>query len=220
MRLAWPLLLVTIIEAATAAPSVSEHFGNIEFDGGQGFIKTLTSDHKSGRPALSPDGRTIAWIHIDRAQSEPDEAGATSLWIADGITGAVRKLAGESHGDDVRSNIINPENAAFSLDGGFVYVTSQLGTVNPGIHQVRVSTGQHRFVVAGALERVIRTGPYRGYLIVNQHRYYDPPKEGSYNASYVIRPDAKEILMIPGSDKDGDPGAVDRWLATKEWKAW
>jgi dipeptidyl aminopeptidase/acylaminoacyl peptidase len=152
--------------------TVSEHFGNIEFADGQGFARTLTTDHKSGHPVLSPDGRTVAWIHIDKT-AEVDQRGETSLWVADGLTGAIRKLSRGTQRDDFRSNIVNPYNAAFSLDGGFLYVTSELGSVTNGIHQIRLATSQHRFVIEGTLESLIRTGPYRGYLIVWQHRYFE-----------------------------------------------
>jgi hypothetical protein len=208
------------IQSAERA-TVSEHFGNIEFADGQGFAKTLTTDHKSGHPVLSPDGRTVAWIHIDKTE-QVDQRGETSLWVADGLTGAIRKLSRGTQRDDFRSNIVNPYSAAFSLDGGFLYVTSELGSVTNGIHEIRLATDQHKFIIEGTLESAIRTGPYRGYLIVWQHRYFGPPKQGSYDGTYVVRPDAKQIFLIPGSidQTDGGAGAVNRWLASKGWRAW
>ena len=224
-----PILNVTVLAAVAtllpaaalaAQPTVSEHFGNIEFTTSGGLTKELTSDHKSGHPVLSPDGRTIAWIHIDKVAVEPEEAGVTSLWIADGVTGAARKLAGENRDGDAHTFIINPEQAVFSLDGGFLYVNSQMGAVTEGVHQINVTTGQHRFVIDGSVGGVIRTGPYRGYLIVGRHGYRSNPEFGAFNAAYVVRPDAKEVSMIPGSDGYGDSRFVEGWLASKGWKAW
>jgi hypothetical protein len=93
-----------------------------------------------------------------------------------------------------------------------------MGAISPGVQQVNVSTGQHKFVVAGALLKLIRSGPYRGYLIVGQHRYFDPPRVGSYDAAFLIRPDGHVETMIPASDQRAD--AVDDWLKARGWAAW
>jgi hypothetical protein len=220
--LACAALLATAISATALAdaPSVAEHFGNIEYNDGSGFIKVLASDHRSGHPVLSPDGRTVAWVHIEASAARyPDDPGQTSVWIADAKTGSSRRFLGDLSGD-VHVSIINPEAVAFSLDGGFLYVTSQMGATSPGVHQVNVSTGQRKFVAGGGLAKVIRTGPYRGYLIIGQHRYYDPPKIGSYDAAYVIRPDGHEEMMVPGSDDYRRVDAIEEWLRSKGWEAW
>jgi hypothetical protein len=202
-----------------ATRSAAEHFGDIEYSDGSGFTKQLASDHLSGFPVLSPDGRTVAWVHIDNQRPNAgDDPGQTSVWIADGKTGAARRFVGDLAGE-VRNSIINPQSVAFSLDGGFLYVTAQFGATSPGVHEVNVTTGQHRFVAPGALLKLVRSGPYRGYLIVGQHRYYDPPKTGSYNAAYLIRPNGHEALMIPGSENER-PDAVDGWLKAEGWEAW
>lgn len=207
------------VAAQAAPPSVSEEFGNIIFHDGQGVSRPLTSDHHSGKPVLSPDGRTLAWIHVDRkAGDDPNEAGQTSVWIADALTGGGRKLAGSTHDADLRAEIVNPEAVAFSLDGGHLYVTSQLGATSPGIHQIKLGLGTHKFVTGGALNGVIRNGPYRGFLLVGEHRYY--PQGGSYDATFLVRPDGQHMLMIPGSDSD-KPGVdpVNRWLNAHQWTA-
>jgi hypothetical protein len=213
------VLLLDAMPAVAGTPSVIEHFGNIEFNDGSGFIKLLSNDHHSGSPVLSPDGRTVAWIHIEPGTRQaPDDPGQTSVWIADGRTGSSRRFLGDLSSRDMRNFVVNPQGLAFSLDGGFLYVTSQMGAISPGVHEVNVSTGQHKFVVEGALMKVVRTGPYRGFLIVGQHRYFDAPRMGSYDAAYLIRPDGHVETMIPRSDDQAD--AVDEWLKSKGWEAW
>ena len=210
---------LTLHTAAVAAPSVSEEFGNIIFHDAQGVSRPLTSDHHSGKPVLAPDGRTLAWIHVDRkAGDDPLQAGQTSVWIADALSGGGRKLAGSTNDADLKAEIVNPESVAFSLDGGYLYITSQLGATSPGIHQIKLGAGTQRFITGGSLNGVIRNGPYRGFLLVGEHRYY--PQGGSYDATYLVRPDAQHILMIPGSDSDrpGD-NPVKRWLNAHRWTA-
>ena len=206
--------------AAVATPSVSEEFGNIIFHDAQGVSRPLTSDHHSGKPVLSPDGRTLAWIHLDRKppDNDPMAAGQTSVWIADAVSGGARRLAGSIRDADLRAEIVNPEAVAFSLDGGYLYVTSQLGTTSPGIHQIKLGLGTQKFVTGGALNGVIRNGPYRGFLLVGEHRYYT--QGGSYDATFLVRPDGQHVMMLPGSDSDR-PGAdpVKRWLDAHQWRA-
>jgi hypothetical protein len=223
------VICISFITAAFPLPAASqpqlakiyEHFGNIEYSDPTGARRLLTSDHLSGLPTLSPDGRTAAWIHIDRLANRAAEQGdQTSVWIADAKTGAMRKLAGDSGDNNLENEIVNPQSAIFSLDGGYLYVTSELGAVTPGIHQIKISTDQRRFIINGTLIGVLRNGPYRGYLLVAQHSLYAPPKVGAYYAAYVINPDGKTIMMVPHSDDEHNPNAVTNWLTANNWLAW
>jgi hypothetical protein len=217
---ATPLLFAA--SPPTPSPSVSEQFGDIQYDNGQGAKQTLTSDHRSGQPVLSPDGRTIVWIHIDRPSETAGEAStsATSLWIGDGFTATSRKLAGEASAEDLHAAIVDPQAAAFSLDGGYVYVTSSLAPTGPGVHQISIATGQQKFVINGTLRAVLRTGRYRGDLIVDRRVAKAQPEDGTEEAAFVVGTDGKKVIMIPDSDQPGAHDAVERWLAEKGWKAW
>ena len=201
---------------ARAAAGVFEQFGNILYRDANGATRPITFDHHSGSPVLSPDGRTVAWIHIDRegGDPDPDEAGQSSAWVADVVTGGKRKIAGALRNGDLRALIINPSKVEFSLDGGYLYIESALAATSPGIHQVKLGLATERFVAGGALMGVLRTGPYRGYLVIGQHRYH--PQGGSYDGAYVVRPDGKVMFEVPGSEAlDGDP--VHRWLDVQHW---
>ncbi len=211
--------------AAVGRPSVAVHHGDIEFRDGKGSSKQLTSGGKAEDPVLSPDGRTVAWVQVDNEaiasdQQAPHEPGATSLWICDGPTGTARKLAGDLTGKDREAVIQNPSKASFSLDGGFLYVESDLATTSGGVHQLNLTTGKHRFVVAGELKGVIRSGPYRGLLIVSEHRFLDAPLPGASYPFLVVRPDGKEIMTTPVRYDYRDPAAIDRWLKAKGWRVW
>lgn len=157
---------------------------------------------------------------IASEKEAPHEPGATSLWVGDGPTGTARKLAGDLTGKDLEAVIRNPSKATFSLDGGFLYVESDLATVSGGVHQINLATGRHRFVIDGELKGVIRNGPYRGFLIVSEHRFLNAPLPGASYPFFVVRPDGKEVMMTPVMDDYRDPAAIDRWLKAKGWRVW
>ena len=166
--------------------------------------------------ANSPDGRWRAWVSTDRAANDKDD-GLTSLWLTDTRTGSSRLLFRGRPAGTPERNMATFDSPKFSLDGGFVYVNADAWATSSAVHQINVRTGADRFVVAGGLVAVVRTGPYRGYLLVGQHRYR--PKGGSYDPVLLFRPDGKQIMMIPDSDTDEGQPSVDRWLKAKGWTA-
>lgn len=169
--------------------------------------------------AVSPDGRYAAMVvatDIDR----DDGTGNQRLVLEDRRTGAKRRLLTSRHDDDSHRNLTSITAPLFSLDGGFLYFsTSDAAPTSGAVHCVDLKTGAVRFVVGGTALSVIRTGPYRGYLLVQQHRYYDRPEGGSYNPVVVVRPDGHEALVVPGSAIDDGDRAVSPWLAKNGWRA-
>jgi hypothetical protein len=222
-----PNLLLATLLAATAAVAaaatvaqVSERDGNIDYTAAGGAPRALTSGGGFSEPVLAPDGRTVAFIHVDGPPPEGGDGNLTSLWIGDGATGQSRKLIGPHPATDVKENFESFDGPKFSLDGGFVYVSASAWATSPAVHQVSVATGQEHFVIDGAVMSLIRTGQYRGYLLVQRHMYYNSPQGGSYNPVYVVRPDAKQSFIVPGSDKDDGAKSVDVWLKAHGWQAW
>ncbi|MBV8687936.1 MAG: hypothetical protein JOZ90_17020 [Alphaproteobacteria bacterium] len=207
------LLLALLAPAPAAAPSVAVKGGDVEYRAADGTVRRITREGGCEAAALSPDGRTIAFIHVDA----PGDQGTTSLWVADAATGAARRLLAPKADDRPERDLQRVHRPFFSLDGGYVYVEAEAWATSEAIHQVSVATGKERFVVDGWLYGVLRSGPWRGYLVVGQHRYWSAPDYGSYNPVSVIRPDGKVMLRVPGSDKDdGDP-SLRRWLESKGW---
>lgn len=211
---------LAMANAAAAAPSVTMSGGNIVYVDVAGARHALTTGGGYKEPALSPDGHTVAFIHVDGAAASADENAPTSLWIADGLKGGARKLIGHHDSSDIKQVFVSYGGPVFSLDGGFVYVTAQAWATSGAVHQVSLATGQERFIIDGGCEAVIRTGPWRGYLLVTRHMYYPAPRYGSYDPTYVVRPDAKQTFIVPGTDKDDGQDHLTPWLKKNGWQAW
>jgi len=212
------LLALSAGVAAAGTPRVAESGGNIVYTDAAGVAHSLTTSGGFKQPALSPDGHTVAFIHVDGAAPENGDA-PTSLWVADGLTGQARQVIGHHDASDVKDAFMSYDGPVFSLDGGFVYVTAQAWATSGAVHQVSLATGQERFVIDGGCDAVIRTGPYRGYLLVTRHMYWPAPREGSYDPTYVVRPDAKQSFMVPGTDRDDGKDHVTPWLKSHGWTA-
>lgn len=213
--------------AATPAPEVHARHGDVWLDGG-GQAQRLTVLGDVVAVSLSPERRRIALVRLDKApkvETPTGEGDPTSLWIMPARGGApLRRLTRPrgAVGDcpaACRRMLADLETPVWSLDGGFVYVLGAGWVTSGGVHQVDVRTGSERFVIDGNSLRVIRTGPYRGMLLVGRHKYRGPPELGSYDPVDVVRPDGEVVLTVPGSDKDEGDASVAKWLKANGWTA-
>jgi hypothetical protein len=173
---------------------------------------------QASNTATSPDGHYRVSVKVERppAVDGPDH-GITSLWLTDLRTGARQMV--------VRGDNRPTDSAAFdafgephfSMDGKSVYLVVVAGEVSLGTFLVDLRNGAKRFMMYGGVIDVMRTGPYAGCLLVKQHRYWD--KGGSYDPVVLLRPNGREIMMIPGSENDDGTRSVRRWLRKKGWRA-
>jgi len=173
----------------------------------------------SASAATSSDGK--AHVEIRKIRGG-DEDGNGAQAIVYGERGRrERVLLVSKYDDDHRANLANLDTPMFSLDGGYIYFSSSDASPNrSAVHQYNVKTGAIRFVTGGSGLSVIRSGPYRGYILVQKHKYYERPEGGSYNPVFVVRPDGAIQLMVPGSDKVDGERAVRPWLSKNGWRAW
>ena len=170
--------------------------------------------------AKSPDGFYSVSI-VPVGNGDENGSGAQALVLYRGNGDVLRRLVTSRWNDDYSRNLAGLSNPMFSLDGGYLYFNTTDASPNSGyVHQFDLKMNVIRAVCPGWGLRVMRTGPYRGYLIVQTHRYYDPPRLGSYNPVYLVHPSGKKVMMVPGSDNDGGELAIDPWLAKMNWRAW
>jgi hypothetical protein len=170
--------------------------------------------------AKTSDGRySVAIIQIGQGDENGSGSQALVLYRTNG--GVQRRLLVSRWDGDYSRNLASLSNPMFSLDGGYVYFSSTDASPNSGyVHQFDLKMNVVKAVCPGWGLRVMRSGPYRGYLLIQTHRYYDPPRMGSYNPVYLVHPSGKKILMVPGSDNDDGELAIDPWLAKMNWRAW
>jgi hypothetical protein len=205
-----------VASAQDKLPDVRVAQGNLVYLAADGQPRRLLADGQATDPVLSPDGSTVAFIHYDTKEMKD----STSLWLITVADGKIRSLFKSEPNDEPKRNMGTFDNPRFSLDGGYVYVDATAWTTSSAVHQINVKTGQERFVTAGWNNGIIREGPYRGYLLVGQHRYFQKPEPGSYNPVFVVRPDGEETMMVPGSDRDDGETSVAAWLEANGWSAW
>jgi hypothetical protein len=171
--------------------------------------------------ATSPDGQTRVSIRTEAHESTAPAGGPTnSLWISRAGR-AERRLIGPHTGRDAEHQFQSFNHPTFSLDGRFVYVVADAWVTSGAAHQIDTVTGKERYVTSANDLRVVRSGPYRGDLLVRQHRYH--PGGGSYDPLVLVRPDGKVLLQtVPGAGGDSEDHDDDgrAWLKQHAAEAW
>lgn len=168
----------------------------------------------------SPDGLYTASI-VPNGEGDENGSGAQALVLYSTKSNIKRRLLVSKWDGDYARNLANLSKPLFSLDGGYVNFNSSDASPNSGyVHQFDLKLNAVRSICPGSALRVMRSGPYRGYLLVQTHRYWDRPEGGSYNPVFLTHPSGKKIMMVPGSDNDEGELAIDPWLTKMNWRAW
>jgi WD40-like Beta Propeller Repeat len=188
MRIPTLLLLSALAPASALAQSVTARDGNLFYQAsGQAAPRQLTSTGLDGEPALSPDGRTIAFIRRIRGDSIQSVSGpeeATALWII-GVDGSSpRMLVRARYADDPTQMLAGFQHTQFSPNGRQIYFITPAWVTSGAVHAVEVSSGCERFVAPGNTLEVVPSGMYAGHLIVSQHRYFIAG--GSYDWLWLL----------------------------------
>lgn len=205
--------------AQAKAPSVTATNGNIVCADARGRARIITNSGKDDQAVLSPDGHTVAFVRTLKSAQADLDANASELWIGDCVSGNTRRLLMPRVSDEPKERLGSVNNPVFSLNGGFVYVMARAWETADAIHQINIKTGKARFVIDSNSLAVVRNGPYRGYLLTQPHMYRSNG-EGSYDPTYVVRPDGKWKMLVPNTDKGAEIDFTAEWLRTHGWKAW
>ena len=168
-------------------------------------ILQLTRNAKSIDLIESPDGKWIAFVKksnyiIPSNCFYPSKKGeqADEIWIVN-TKEMTKKLLVAPHFScgDVSKVVIDPHNLQFSPDSKTLFFETSAWVTSGAIHAVDVISNHLRFVTDGGELRVVQSGPYKGNIIVNQHRYRFKGNTplGSYNWDWLFTPAGKQIKL-------------------------
>lgn len=200
------LLLWIVIHPAIANKSptyevsspVFSKAGNIYYTQAPGHTLSITHSGKDSDPVLSSDKKWIAFVRISNQIIPEGCDGNTKtkygnqIWIYD-IATKKEKLfvATNFQCNKPEKQIIDPSELTFSPDSKILYFITSAWTTSGALHGININgTSQHFITPANSLE-VITKGTYKGYFIVNEHRYFIPPG-GSYDWYWLVSPDGKD----------------------------
>lgn len=198
-----PMLSILLLLAGKLiAQSVTSEAGNLVYRASADAApRQLTTTGLDSDPALSPDGRTIAFIRRMPGQSVLGPSGyveASALWIMRVDGGGARMLvrARSTHNPEwMLSGLRQPR---VSPDGRLIYFLSSAWTTSGAVHAVDVASGEERFVAPANSLEVVPSGTYAGHLIVSQHRYF--LAGGSYDWLWLLTPEG-EVVGPVGEDE-------------------
>ncbi len=82
----------------------------------------------------------------------------------------------------------------FSINNDKVFFITSAWVTSGEVFAFDLKTQQLSEVTPGnALGIITKAGPYRGMLVVNQHRYYRAPEEGSYDQNFIVQVDGTVV---------------------------
>jgi len=159
-------------------------------------LTTLGRDYQA---SLSPDRRRIAFVRRTSGKTVQTPLGdteATELWLVDSEGGHLELLVSGKQGDDPKTILADFSSPQFSPDGRRIYFMSTGWVTSGAVHVVDIQSKRESFVSPGNTLEVIQKGKYRGYLIVQEHKYFFGAKVGSYDHYWLLTPNGKEIRHI------------------------
>jgi len=156
----------------------------------------------------SPDGKLQVFVSVDRAREDETTVGASPhqdlCIVREG--GAPRLLlAGRGAPEDagVESTLTDFDALLLSPDLKTLYFTSAAWVTSAAAHAVDLATGKERFLVDGAIEAVISSGPYKGMLVASHFRLDDqypvdsPKYRGRMAMWSIVTLDGKTVRRLP-----------------------
>jgi len=193
--------MLVLFSSPSKAQSVFVKDGNICLKNRSGQTKQLTTSGRDYRPILSSDRRRIAFLRRTPGKTVQTPLGnteATELWLVDNDGEHLELLVSGKEGDDPKTILADFSWPQFSPDGQRIYFLSTGWVTSGAVHVVDIQSRRESFVSPGNTLEVIQKGRYRGYLIVQEHKYRVGAKVGSYDDYWLLTPTGTEIRHIGG----------------------
>lgn len=160
-----------------------------------GEQKQITDMHVDTLAVLSVDNKLLAFIRstngplIDAGMPDVEN---NEILLYDIKTQKLDVIVRSKNNGNPEYVLAGLCNINFSPDSRYIFFESSASwATSNAIHRYDLSTKEEKFVTDGNSLKVIMKGKYKGYLIVNKHKYYK--KGGSYDFDWLVDKDGKEI---------------------------
>jgi dipeptidyl aminopeptidase/acylaminoacyl peptidase len=193
------VISLAVFSAPAKAQSVLARDGNLFIKNKLGQTKKLTTSGRDSQPSLSPDGRRIAFVRGTPGQTVQTSLGkaeANELWLIDSDGEQPGRLVSAKEDNEPKNTLADLSSPQFSPDGHRVYFLSSAWVTSLAVHVVDIQSKVERFISPGSTIDVIQKGKYRGYLIVQMHKYFFGKRRGSYDHFWLLTPKGNEIRRI------------------------
>lgn len=173
--------------------------GNIYYGSDNESIQ-LTNTGNDGFPALSPNKKSIVFLRRSgpaipqECLTDNAETHSWQIWLYDLVSKKEDLLvAANFNCENIEEMIVFPEvgSLTFSPDSKSLYFLTNAWATSSKLHVVDIASKKQHFLMQANSIKVVNHGKYKGYLIVQQHRYF--LNSGSYDWYWLFSPEGKEI---------------------------
>lgn len=184
--------------------------------GGQ---KVTLPDRESvlGEPALSPDGRRVAYIRAAGKPLSEDDPQPAEVVVADVVTGDTKVLVHSGAGSEwyVRPVI----RVTFAADGKHLFAERTFPGTSASVHDIDLVAGKERLLGWGNDIAVLRDGPWRGDLLMGVHTCYRGHPGCDYPV-HIVTSAGRSVFVVPGTAGADRASQLQAWLVKRRWRAW
>ena len=175
------LAVLLASSAAWCASSVTVKDGNIVLEQ-NGQQRQLTRSGKDAGPALSPDGKWVAFTRVGNPASTGSQGDCKSGAQADELrrirvdgTGEELLVRGREGRNDPKQSICDFSSKQFTSDSRYIYFLSPAWATSAALHRYDTSARALSFVIDANDVIVLsdcKKAENRDNIVVNQHRYF------------------------------------------------
>jgi dipeptidyl aminopeptidase/acylaminoacyl peptidase len=197
------LLVLVFWSMPSRAQSVLAKDGNVLVIDRFGRTRKLTTSGRDSQPSMSPNKTKIAFVRSTPGRTVLAALGdidATELWLVDSDVKRSELLISGRQDDDPQKTLAGLSSPQFSPTGKKVYFLSEAWVTSLAVHVVDIQSKVESFISPGNTLAVIQHGKYRGYLIVQKHKYFSGVRGGSYDYYWLLTPNGKEVRGIGGEN--------------------
>lgn len=184
--------------------------GNIYYGSGN-ESKQLTNTGNDSFPTLSPDKKSIAFLRgegpeiPEQCLTDNGEPHSWQIWLYD-LVGEKEDLlvAANFNCKNIEEMIVFPKpgSLTFSPDSKLLYFLADAWATSSKLHVVDIASKNQHFLVPANSIKVVDHGEYKGFLIIQQHRYF--LNSGSYNWYWLFSPEGKEVGALGDTESAYD----------------